>query len=322
MSGVLVVADPRRRVTRELITAAASLRDQGCAPVRVAVLGRAAAADTADWIGSVDEIIEVRVTREREEGMRSAAAVAAIVDETGPDVVLIGHTPDGIGFAPAVAAQMGLGFAPDVTAVGWDDGVLTAQRRLDPRRGVAVLDFAGRRSPVLLLVPGCFVPVGAPRAAGPAPVIREVEAVDVDGAPRHVAHTPTEVRTAELPPSRIVVGAGGGLRREAELDVLRELATVLGAELVGTKPVIDDGLLGRDALVGQSGRELSPSVYLAFGVSGQVQHMMGVRGADTIIAVNSDPDATIFDWADLGVIGDLVDTARALTARLTEEAVT
>jgi electron transfer flavoprotein alpha subunit len=223
-------------------------------------------------------------------------------------VVLVGHTIDGMGFAPAVAARLGLGFASDVVGVGWDDGPV-ARRGAYGDKLVAELEFRGKECALLMVRAGAFEPA---EGAG-SPESRDVP-VDLSGAARsdHLDYREVAAGDVDITQADFLLSVGRGIEDKDNLPQFEDLATRLGATLSVSRPIVDAGWVSNARQVGQSGKTVKPKVYLALGISGAVQHLAGMKKADTIIAVNTDPEAPIFTVAHYGAVADLFAVAEGL----------
>jgi electron transfer flavoprotein alpha subunit len=313
MSGILVVAETRRdelrSVTLELIGAALELKDAAGGRVTVAIVD----ADPSSFTGAlavsgVDEILTVTTPTPNFEAHVAQQVLEALVEAEQPDVILVGHTIDSMGFGPAVAARKGLGFASDVTAVSWDAGPV-AIRGAYGGKLVAELDFPGRERTLLMLRAGAFEPAEADGAAV------GVRAVDVafDAAPtEHLDYREAATGDVDITKAEFLVSIGRGIEDKDNVAQFEDLADKLGATLSVSRPLVDAGWVSNARQVGQSGKTVQPKVYLALGISGAVQHLAGMQKADTIIAVNTDPEAPIFSVAHYGAVADLFDVAEAL----------
>jgi electron transfer flavoprotein alpha subunit len=313
MTGILVVAETRqgelRPVTLELVTAALELKAAVGGPLAVAVIDADPAAFTgALAVSGVDEILTVTAPAPHFEAHVAQQALEALVEAEQPNVVLLGHTIDSMGFGPAVAARKALGFASDVTAVSWENGPV-ALRGAYGGKLVAELDFPGRDSTLLMLRAGAFEPAEADGAAV------GVRAVDVafEAAPtEHVEYREAATGDVDITKAEFLVSIGRGIEDKDNIPQFEELAEKLGATLSVSRPLVDAGWMSNARQVGQSGKTVQPKVYLALGISGAVQHLAGMQKADTIIAVNTDPEAPIFSVAHYGAVADLFDVAEAL----------
>ncbi|HEX3909214.1 MAG TPA: electron transfer flavoprotein subunit alpha/FixB family protein [Solirubrobacteraceae bacterium] len=314
MSGVLVLAEARRgelrAISLELIGAALALSEQGAGPVSVAIIGDDGEVH-AQLLGpaGVQDVLVVPAPQPHFEAHVTQAAVEALIERRRPAVVLAGHTIDSLGFAPAVAARLRLGFASNVTGADWGEDGLLARRGAYGEKLIAELDFPDKETVLLLLRPGAFAPVeGAPAASA-----ERVE-LDLEGRAR------TEHREMRDPPagdvditkSDFLLSIGRGVEDEEQIAELEQLAERMGATLSASRPLVDAGLISAERQVGQSGRTVTPKVYLALGISGAVQHLAGMSKAQTIIAVNSDPEAPIFSVAQYGAVADLFEVAAEL----------
>jgi electron transfer flavoprotein alpha subunit len=305
MSGILVVAESRRgelrEVSLELVGAALELKEQAGGPIAVAAIG-------ADALGAagVDEIITVATPTEHFEAHVHAAALEALIEQQQPSVVLLGHTIDSLGFGPAVAAKLGLGFASDVSAIAWDGGPIATRGGYGGKVEVQ-LEFPGKDTVLLMLRAGAFDPVEAAGAA-------DARAVEVDAEPRteQLGFREVEAGDVDITKADFLLSVGRGIEDKDALPQFEELAEKMGATLSVSRPLVDAGWVPNARQVGQSGKTVKPKVYLALGISGAVQHLAGMQNADTIIAVNTDPEAPIFRVAHYGAVADMFDVADEL----------
>jgi electron transfer flavoprotein alpha subunit len=312
MSGILVVAETRqgelREVSRELIGAALGLKDEAGGRVAVAVIGAGAGAH-AEALGApgVDELLTVEEAPEHFEAHFHDSALAALIEQEQPSLILLGHTIDSLGFGPAVAARLGLGFASDVTALSWDDGGPVASRGGYGGKVQLELDFPDKETVLLMLRAGAFE---APAETASVPT----RAVQVSAEPRteHLGFREADTGDVDITKAEFLLSVGRGIEDKDALPQFEELAESMGATLSVSRPLVDAGWVPNARQVGQSGKTVKPKVYLALGISGAVQHLAGMQTADTIIAVNTDPEAPIFRVAHYGAVADLFDVADEL----------
>jgi electron transfer flavoprotein alpha subunit len=239
--------------------------------------------------------------------------VEALIEQRRPAVLLAGHTSDSLGFLAAVAARGGHGFASDVTELAWGPEGLSAVRSADGERLAVELDFPGKETVLLQLRPGVFAPASG---AGTAAV--EQFALELEGAARseqlEMRDAPAGVEDITKADFLLAIGRGvGGAEHVAGLE---QLAARIGATLAVSGPLVEAGWASRGLKVGQSGKTVAPRVYLALGISGAAQHLAGMSGSRTVIAINSDADARIFDVAHYGAVADLFEIAAALEREL------
>jgi electron transfer flavoprotein alpha subunit len=314
MSGVLVVAEIDRDGVRpagaELIAAGAALSAQGAGPLAVALLGADAASHSAAVdLAGVEQIVVVPSPHEHFEPHVAAAALEGLIAAREPAVVLAGHTVDSLGFAPAVAARGAHGFATDVTALGWEDGGLRASRGAYGDKLTAELDFPDKATVLVLLREGAF----AAAEGGGGAAVSQLD-LDLAGAARseHVERREPPLGDVDITKADFLLSIGRGIDDEERIPELQELAEKMGATLSASRPLVDAGWVSSAQQVGQSGKTVTPKVYLALGISGAVQHLAGMSKAKTIIAVNSDPEAPIFAIAQYGAVADLFEVAAEL----------
>lgn len=311
MSGVLVVAETRqgalRDVSFELVTAALELKEGGLGPVTVAVVGDEGGAGDLNAAG-VDAVVAVASPAAHFEPHVQAAAVGALVAELQPAAVLVPHSVDAMGYAPAVAATGGHGLATDVLAVGADGGKVTARRGVYGDRLIADLAF-DQDTVVLMLRAGLHA--RAARGGGSAEV-RSAPAPEVAATVEHLGFREADAGDVDITKADFLMSIGRGVEESDQVADMEEIAEKLGATLAVSRPLVDAGLAPAARQVGQSGKTVAPKVYLALGISGASQHLTGMRDAETIIAVNSDPEAPIFAVAHYGAVADLFDVAEAL----------
>lgn len=306
---VLVVAEHLRGqvqdVTRELITAARELGDS----VAVAAIAKdPSALVPAVNVNGVDEVITVPVEQEEFENDVYQRAVEALISERRPQVTLLGFTVSSIGYGPAVAARLGLGFASDVFAVGLDGDAVVAQRAFYGGKIHGEIEFEDAEGVLLLLRPTIWSPA---EGAGSA-TVTEFASPSAASRARHQRYIDVEAGDVDIATADLLVSVGRGVSDEDAIRQFEQLAEKMGAMLTASRPVIDAGLLSHERQVGQSGKTVKPKVYLAFGISGAVQHVAGMKQSGTIIAVNSDPEAAIFNVAHFGAVADMFEVAEEL----------
>jgi electron transfer flavoprotein alpha subunit len=311
VSGVLVIAEARRGelrdVSLELIGAAREVKEHAGGRLAVAAIG-AGADQHADALGTegVDEVLVVETPNEHFEPHVHAAAVEALIEQEEPALILAGQTIDSLGFAPALAARRGLGFASDVTRLGWDGGPVAVRGGYGGKVDVE-LDFPGKEAVLLLPRAGAF-PAAEGSAAAPS---RKVE-VQAEPRTEHLGFREVETADVDITKADFLLSVGRGIEDKDDLEQFEELAEKMGATLSVSRPLVDAGWVSNARQVGQSGKTVKPKVYLALGISGAVQHLAGMQTAETIIAVNSDPEAPIFNVAHYGVVADMFDVADEL----------
>jgi len=307
---VLIVAEHRRGqvrpITLELVSAAKELGDETV----VALIAKdpAALADQVDVEG-VNEIVCVQVEPEGFENDVYREAVEQLISEREPDVVLVGFSIDSMGFAPALAAKLGLGFASDVFALRRDGDDLVVERSFYGSKVNAELDFPNNERVLLMIRPTAWPPAEGEGAA----VSAELDVTSSGSRARHIDFQ--EVAASEdvdITGADFLLSVGRGVGEKENLGQFEELADKMGATLSVSRPLVDQGWMPSSRQVGQSGKTVKPKVYLALGISGAVQHLAGMKTSGTIIAVNTDPEAAIFNVAHYGAVADLFEVAEEL----------
>jgi electron transfer flavoprotein alpha subunit len=205
-----------------------------------------------------------------------------------------------------VAAKLGLGFASDVTGLGWDGGPI-ATRGGHGGKVQIELDFPGKETVLLMLRAGAFEPAEGSGAAS----VRSVD-VTAEARTEHLGFREVAAGDVDITKADFLLSVGRGIEDKDALPQFEELAEKMGATLSVSRPLVDAGWVPNARQVGQSGKTVKPRVYLALGISGAVQHVTGMQNADTIIAINTDPEAPIFRVAHYGAVADLFDIAEEL----------
>ena len=295
---IVVAGDP---AIGTLIATARSLGGE----LTAAVVGSRQVADTVA-AGGVDKVVWFGEPDDAPVEAYAGAVADAIA--AAPAVVLGGMGPSERVLLGAAAAKLRAPVLTGGTGVTVDGEELTVKRTV---YGGIAEDTVTVSGPVVLVLDGGSVPAGTG-------TVSPIEEVAATALPMTVVITkPSEFEHADLGAAARVVGIGRGLKTKDDLVLINSLAGAADAEIACSRPLAE-GLdwLGRDRYIGCSGWNLSPDVYFAVGISGQLQHMVGVRGAKTIVAINSDPNAPVFAEADYGLVGDLYQLVPALTEAL------
>ena len=304
---VLVVAEQLqghvRDVTYELVSAARELGG----PVTVAVIGDDPASLEVSREG-VDEVVHVRVAQAEFENDVYQHALEALIAERRPRVILLGFTVNALGYGPAVAARLGLGFASDVFAVRPDGGALIATRAFYGSKVHAELEFPGEKPVMLLLRPT----VWPPAEGGGSPRISELRVTIPRSRARHREFVAQPRADVDIGEADFLLAIGRGIGDKENIPTFEQLAEKMGATLAVSRPLVDAGWMPNSRQVGQSGKTVKPKLYLAMGISGAVQHLAGMKASGTIIAVNTDPEAAIFSTAHYGAVADLFEVTEEL----------
>lgn len=321
MSGILLITDHTRGVfapvSLELLDVGKQLRAQGLGPVRVAVIGSHMEPACEDLgVEGVDEVILLdRPAPEFDAGLYEVAALN-LARRYQPRLILIGHTANSMAYAAALAVRLGAGFASDVIDIHAGADGITASRSGFGNKVNVTLAFPGKVSIVLTVRGGTYK---TPTAKGAARTIKLTE-LDGEGSAtwQHEGFTEPKAEGVDVSKSEFILAIGRGIQDAKHVQRFADLADRLGATLACSRPIAEAGWLPKSLQVGQSGKPASAcKVYLAFGISGAVQHLWGMKQVETIIAVNLDQSAPIFGAATYGVVADLFAITEALERSLT-----
>lgn len=244
-------------------------------------------------------------------------AMQQVLAQLVPRYVLLPHTYQTRDFAPALAATIDRALVTDVTGIRTFDGAVAFARPMF--QGKLTADVAPEGDPphLVTIQIGAFRADAVSRGAAAAPV--STAQVSLDTATiRQTPEAPfQEARQAvDLSQAERIVAVGRGIRSEDKLPLAQELAKALGAELAASRPICDNGWLPMERQIGSSGQTVAPKLYVALGISGAIQHLVGMKGSRTIVAINKDPEAPIFEVADYGVVGDLFEIGPAIVAEI------
>ena len=241
------------------------------------------------------------------------AALSAAANQVAPDYLIFPHTYQTVDYAPRLAQAMGAALVPEVTALEPDDAgpiwrrpVMSGklEARVRPRdSGTVVVSVQSAAFPADEV------------AKGEAPIeVVSLDAAEITADREILAVEEAASDQVDLTQSDLIVAVGRGVGDADNIPLLEELAAALGAELGASRPVIDSGWLPRERQIGSSGQTVSPKLYLAAGISGAIQHLVGMKGSQVIVAINKDGSAPIFNVAQYGIVGDLHEIVPALTA--------
>jgi electron transfer flavoprotein alpha subunit len=316
---VLVIAEQREgRLNRATWEAIAAAQQLGGA-VRVVVIGAGVDAVAGEVAAAqVEEVIAVDAAALAEytaDGF--VLALAALIGEEQPDLVCLPHTYQTRDFAPALAARLGRALVTDVTAVKKDGAAVTYVRPVFQGKLNADVVAEGPVPHFVTFQIGSFRADAAARGSAAVSIRKANVAID-PGAIRQKPEAPfKETKQAvDLSQAERIVAVGRGIKGQEHLKLAEDLAQALGAELAASRPICDAGWLPMDRQIGSSGQTVAPKLYVALGISGAIQHLVGMKGSRTIVAINKDSEAPIFEVADYGIAGDLFEVVPAVIAAL------
>ena len=245
------------------------------------------------------------------------AALKKFLGDKKPKLVLMPHTYQVRDFAPKLAAAMNSTLIADCIGYKKSGDKLVFTRQMFQGKFAADVSFQGGGIWFATFQNGAFRADQAQDGASPAPV----ETVKVEVADGTVRNKPEEVfkeakQAVDLSQAEIIVAVGRGIKEQKNIDLAKNLADALGGEIAASRPICDNGWLPMERQVGSSGQTVAPKLYLALGISGAIQHLVGMKGSRTVIAVNKDSEAPIFEIADVAVVGNLFDIVPPLTEEI------
>jgi electron transfer flavoprotein alpha subunit len=321
MSGVLVVLEQRdgalHKSALEAVAAAQQIGGELALPVFAAVLGSGVepvAQTLARYkLAKIHAVEHELLQHYTPDGY--TAALKQLIEQHQPKYVLFAHTYQARDFAPKLATALNRVLVSDVISYRVDGGAVVLVRQLFQGKINADVRFEGDAPYFASIQAGAF------RADAVAAGSAAVEKTTPDLKPEQIRTKPQELfresqRAVDLSAAQIIVSVGRGIKEPENIPVVQKLADALGAELAASRPICDNGWLPMERQVGSSGQTVAPKLYVAVGISGAIQHLVGMKGSKTIVAINKDPEAPIFEVADYGIVGDLFEVVPALIAAL------
>jgi electron transfer flavoprotein alpha subunit len=320
---ILLITEQREgqwnKTSFETLAAAQQIASETQSRLSAVVIGKGVAALAGELAATrVDEVLLV------EHDLLSAytpdgytIALKQAIAEAKPDLVLLPHTYQVRDFAPMLAASLGKGMIGDCVGYRLENGKLIFVRQMFQGKTAADVVFDGPAPWFATFQAGAFradlVAQGASKAA--------ITSVAVDLKPEQIRTRPLELfreakQAVDLTQAPILVAIGRGIKAPENIPLAEKLAKLLGGELAASRPICDEGWLPMDRQIGSSGQTVAPKLYLALGISGAIQHVVGMKGSRTIAAINKDQNAPIFEVADYGIVGDLFEIVPALIEEL------
>ena len=311
---VLVILEQRggawNRMSFEALAAGQRIASELGLPCQAAAVGPLAAELASKALAQVWQVEHEALAAYTADGY--TAAFEALIRTVNPQVVFLPHTYQVRDFAPKLATRFGQTLASDVTRHRVENGELILVRQLFQGKMNADLRFTGGGIRFASIQAGAYRADAVADGAAPVETFRpEIPAGAIRTRPQEPFRESAEA--VDLSAAERIVAVGRGIKEKHNLALVQELAVALGAELAASRPICDNGWLPMERQVGSSGQTVSPKLYVAVGVSGAIQHLVGMKSSKTIVAINKDPDAPIFEVADYGIVGDLFEVVPALT---------
>ena len=321
---ILLIAEQRagkwNNVSFETLAAAQQIARETGSSLSAVVIGKGVAALASELAASqLDEVLLAEhdlLEKYTPDGF--SLALRQVIETVKPDLILLPHTYQVRDFAPKLAASMGKGMIGDCTGYRQEGGKLIFVRQMFQGRTAADVVFTGEAPWIASFQAGAFrADLVAKRSNGAA----AVKPVSVELKQEQIRTTPLKLfreakQAVDLTQAAILVSVGRGIKAPENIPMAEKLAKLMGGELCASRPICDEGWLPMDRQIGSSGQTVAPKLYLALGISGAIQHVVGMKGARTIAAINKDRNAPIFEVADYGIVGDLFEIVPALIAEL------
>jgi len=315
---VLILAEERqgklKNVSRDAIGFGLKLAHQNRLDACVVILGE----NVANCALDISESYGVRVLAISDQSYRNYTPetycfqLHHVIGEESPFLVLMGHSYQTVDYAPKLATMLGRGFIPNCIDCQIDAGRVILTRNIYGGKINQQLSPKGDPPYLVSLQNGIFwgnesVVIGQPNLVRMA-----AQVFDDLNLRRRVLETIAVDDTVDIGQAEVIVAGGRGLGSKENFEAILDLANVMGAAVGATRPVVDEGWVPRSRQIGSSGRSVAPRLYIACGISGAVQHLVGLRNAGCVVAINRDPQAPIFGVADYGIVGDVLTIVPAL----------
>ena len=321
---ILVVTEQRRgkwnNASFETLAAAQQIAKDTSSTISAVIIGKGVAA-FADEFATKNVAEVLRVEHDLLETYTPdgfCVALKQVVESAKPDLVLFPHTYQVRDFAPKLADSLGRGMIGDCIGYRNEGGKLVFVRQMFQGKTAADVTFSGPAPWFASFQSGAFrADLLGSHPSGKAPV----NALSVTLSAEQIRTKPLELfkeakSAVDLTQAEIIVSVGRGIKEQKNIELAKALADALGGEIAASRPICDSGWLPMDRQIGSSGQTVAPKLYLALGISGAIQHVVGMKGARTIVAINKDSNAPIFEIADYGVVGDIFEIMPALTEAL------
>jgi electron transfer flavoprotein alpha subunit len=321
---ILLITEQRtgqwNKITFETLVAAQQIAQQTKSTVAGAVIGKGVST-LADELSAyqLDEVLLIEhdlLGQYTPDGF--SIALRQVIENAKPDLALLPHTYQVRDFAPKLAASLGKGMIGDCIGYRHENAKLVFVRQMFQGRTAADIVFAGEPPWITSFQAGAFrADLVAKHASGKAPV----KTITIDLQPEQIRTKPLELfreakQAVDLTQAPVLVSVGRGIKAPENIPMAEKLAKLMGGEVSASRPICDEGWLPMDRQIGSSGQTVMPKLYLALGISGAIQHVVGMKGARTIAAINKDQSAPIFEIADYGIVGDLFEIVPAMIEEL------
>jgi electron transfer flavoprotein alpha subunit len=321
---ILLITEQRdaqwNKVSFETLAAAQQIAQQDKGSLAAVVIGKGVSALADELAGyQLDEVLLAEhELLDKYTPDAFVLALRQVIESAKPDLILLPHTYQVRDFAPKLAALLGKGMIGDCIGYRHENGKLIFVRQMFQGRTAADVVFAGEAPWIASFQSGAFrADLAAKQTGGKA----SVKSMAVDLKTEQIRTKPLELfreakQSVDLTQAPILVSVGRGIKAPENIALAEKLAKLMGGQVSASRPICDEGWLPMDRQIGSSGQTVAPKLYLALGISGAIQHVVGMKGSRTIAAVNKDQNAPIFEVADYGIVGDLFEIVPALIEEL------
>jgi electron transfer flavoprotein alpha subunit len=323
MTKIFVLAEHRqgqlRDITLEMLTKGREIAEKTGAELTAVLLGKNVkehAKNLAEYAKQVLLVEDAKLENFNSEAYRKI--LSSLIDEHKPSLVLMGHTSYGVDLAPRLAAALNLPLATDCIDLAFENGALTVTKQMYGGKVNVKTNVKKAETYLATVRQATFAPqkpqppVNGQIIETPSPLSEEMQ------EKRFIQYVLPPPGGVDITAAEKLVGIGRGIKDVANIPMVEDLAKTVGAVLSCSRPIVDKGWLPTDRQVGTSGKTVKPKLYIAVGISGAFQHILGMKSADLIIAINKDPKAPIFSFSDYGVVDDLFKVVPALKAKVAE----
>lgn len=322
MSKIFVLAEHRRgelrAITFEMLTKGKELAEKAGAELAAVLLGN----NVGEYAKTLAEYAEkvLLVQDAKLENFNSEAyqkVLSNLIREHSPVLILMGHTSFGVDLAPSLAVSMNMPLATDCIELQYEGGVLTVTRQMYGGKVNVSATLRKAEGYIVTVRQATFpaergTPANGEIVEVPSPLVQE------EIRKRFIEYVLPPPGGVDITAADTLIGIGRGIKDSEEIPSIEELAKILGGTLACSRPIVDKGWLPNDRQVGSSGKTVKPKVYIALGISGAFQHVLGMKNSELIIAVNKDANAPIFGVADYGIVEDLFKIVPPLKSKLSE----
>jgi electron transfer flavoprotein alpha subunit len=323
MAKLFVLAEHRqgqlRDITFEMLTKGREIAEKTGSELTAIIVGKNVkeqAKNLAEYAKNVLVVEDSRLENFNSEGYRRI--LSTLITEHKPMLVIMGHTSYGVDLAPRLAAAMNLPLATDCIDLTFENGALAVTKQMYGGKVNVKAKMRNAETHVATIRQATFAPQKpTPPANGQITEIASSLTEDIQEK-RFIQYLLPPSGGVDITAAEKLVGIGRGIKDVANIPMVEDLAKTMGAVVSCSRPIVDKGWLPTDRQVGTSGKTVKPKLYVALGISGAFQHILGMKSADLIIAVNKDPKAPIFSFSDYGVVDDLFKVVPALKAKVSD----